>query len=78
METMTSKMKCRSENGWLTLNEVLASVLDCDNDSDDFGHLDSESEEERRKMKECLPILASSSSAWRSWQRLAKLFLLSL
>ena len=31
---------------WLTLDEVLASVFDSDDDSDDFGHLDSESEEE--------------------------------
>ena len=38
----------------LTLDKVLASALDSDDDSDDFGHLDSESEEE---MKECLPIL---------------------
>ena len=30
----------------LTLNEVLASVFDSDDDSDDFGHLDSGSEEE--------------------------------
>ena len=30
----------------LTLDEVLASVFDSDDDSDDFGHLDSESEEE--------------------------------
>ena len=30
----------------LTLDEVLASVLDSDDDSDDFGHLDSESKEE--------------------------------
>ena len=30
----------------LTLDEVLASVHDGDDDSDDFGHLDSESEEE--------------------------------
>ena len=30
----------------LTLDDVLASVLDSDYDSDDFGHLDSESEEE--------------------------------
>ena len=57
------------------LDEVLASVFDSDDDSNNFGHLDSESE---RKMKECLPILASSISAWRTWQRLAKLFLLSL
>ena len=61
METMTSKMKCRSENGWLTLNEVLASVLDCDNDSDDFSHLDSESEEERRKMAAARPGEAGSA-----------------
>ena len=47
----------------LTLDEVLASVFDSDDDSDDFGHPDSESEE---KMKECLPILASSNSAWRA------------
>ena len=33
----------------LTLDEVLASVFDSDDDSDYFGHLDSESEEE-----ECL------------------------
>ena len=57
------------------LDEVLASVFDNDDDSNDIGHLDSESE---RKMKEYLPILASCISAWRSWQRLAKLFLLSL
>ena len=30
----------------LTLDEVLASVFDSDDDSDNFGHLDSESEEE--------------------------------
>ena len=30
----------------LTLEEVLASILDSDDDSDDFGHLDSESKEE--------------------------------
>ena len=30
----------------LTLDEVLASVLDSDDDSDDFGHLHSESEDE--------------------------------
>ena len=30
----------------LTLDEVLASIVDSDDDSDDFGHLDSESEEE--------------------------------
>ena len=30
----------------LTLDEVLASVFDSDDDSDDFGHLNSESEEE--------------------------------
>ena len=30
----------------LTLGEVLASVFDSDDDSNDFGHLDSESEEE--------------------------------
>ena len=30
----------------LTLVEVLASVFDSDDDSDDFGYLDSESEEE--------------------------------
>ena len=30
----------------LSLDKVLASVLDSDDDSDDFGHLDSESEEE--------------------------------
>ena len=41
----------------LTLVEVLESVFDSDDDSDDFGYLDSESEE----MKECLPILASSN-----------------
>ena len=28
------------------LDEVLASIFDSDDDSDDFGHLDSESEEE--------------------------------
>ena len=30
----------------LTLDEVLACILDSDDDSDDFSHLDSESEEE--------------------------------
>ena len=30
----------------LTLNEVLASVFDSDDDSDNFSHLDSESEKE--------------------------------
>ena len=65
----------------LTLDEVLESIFDSDDDSDDVGHLDSESKEEEDeggRRKEFLAILASSSSAWRSWQRLAKLFLLSL
>ena len=65
----------------LTLDEVLESIFDSDDDSDDVGHLDSESKEEvdeGGRRKEFLPILASTSSAWRSWQRLAKLFLLSL
>ena len=30
----------------LTLDKVLASVFDSDDDSNDFGHLDSESKEE--------------------------------
>ena len=30
----------------LTVDEVLASVLDSDDNSDNFGHLDSENEEE--------------------------------
>ena len=60
----------------LTLDEVLASVFDSDDDSDDFGHLDSESEEEEDGVSSY--TIASSSLAWRSWQRLAKLFLLSL
>ena len=38
----------------LTLDEVLASDFDCDDDSDNFGHLSVKLK--RRKMKECLPI----------------------
>ena len=30
----------------LTLDEVLTSIFDSDDDSDDFGHLDSENEDE--------------------------------
>ena len=59
----------------LTLNEVLVIVFDSDDDRDDF---DTTVKANRRKMKEYLPILASSSLAWRSWKHLAKLFLLSL
>ena len=58
----------------LTLYKVLASVFDSDDDSDDFGYLDSESEEEEDEGS----VLASRNLAYRSWQRLAKLFLLSL
>ena len=47
-----------------------------DDDRDDYGHLDSESEEEEDEGVSA--YLASSNSAWRGWQRLAKLFLLSL
>ena len=68
-ETLTSKTEVNREMARLTLDEVLAS-----DNSANFGHLDSESEEEEDEGVS----LASSNSAWRSWQRLAKLFLLSL
>ena len=37
----------------LTLNEVLARIFDSDSDSDNFGHLDSESKEEEVSAYTC-------------------------
>ena len=47
---MTSNTKV-SIGKWL--DEVLASVFDSDDDSDDFGNLDSESAEEEDEVSAC-------------------------
>ena len=56
----------------LTLDEVLASVLDSDDDSDDFGHLDSESKEE-----EAEGVSAYTSQQQFGLEKLAALFYLA-
>ena len=47
----------------LTLDEVLASVFDNDNDSDDFGNLDSESEEGQDEGVSYLPAAVRPGEA---------------